>query len=570
MPGNFDNYYQTIFDVISDGVLIIDLQSQNIKYGNHKFFELNKFKYDQIIGKQLSEIFQKDKEAFKKHKNQITEIMELIKANLSTPLIQITIKEIKIENRVKLIVFCKHVTNAHPERKKYRLQSQMKKFPIPLVVYKNKNDNYQIIYQNIAMEKLCNGKITSRTGLPISTKNENKHNFKIIIHKCLTEKNIVRKNYHLIDSKKNDFYFDAVFIYTPPDMVIVQLQDITAKKKTEISLIESEKKFRSLFDLSPVGFALNRLDDGKFIEGNQALFNSIGYTEEEFRDLSYWDITPGEYEKQEQEQLKSLNEIGEYGPYTKEYIHKDGHHFPVLLKGIRSTDSKGDRFIFSIVQDMTEKHSTQKSIESLGKIIDESLNEIYIFDASTFKFLYVNKGGIQNLGFTKEELLKLTPIDIKPEFNLDSFTSKLQPLISKQSDEIVFSTQHKRKDNSVYEVEIYLQLSSYNNKNAFIAIALDITKRKQSEAQLSKLSKAVEQSPNAIFITGLNGTIEYANQKFEELNGFTKEEYLGKSPSILKSGLTPEIVYKDLWDSLTRGKDWFQDICNKRKDGSTY
>jgi|GEM_PF-7123482 len=92
--------------------------------------------------------------------------------------------------------------------------------------------------------------------------------------------------------------------------------------------IANELDFRALFDICPVGFALNRLSNGEFLQGNQALFDIAGYSKDEFMHLSYWDITPQKYEAQEQAALKQLHDEGAYGPYYKEYIHKKGIWYP--------------------------------------------------------------------------------------------------------------------------------------------------------------------------------------------------------------------------------------------------
>jgi len=130
--------------------------------------------------------------------------------------------------------------------------------------------------------------------------------------------------------------------------------DITDRKQMETALRASEQKFRGMFELSPVGMALNYLGTGQFIDVNQSLLESIGYSKEEFAELTYWDITPRDYEPQEQEQLRSLRESARYGPYAKEYIRRNGERFPVLLHGMLLDGPNGQPMIFSIVQDISE------------------------------------------------------------------------------------------------------------------------------------------------------------------------------------------------------------------------
>ena len=131
--------------------------------------------------------------------------------------------------------------------------------------------------------------------------------------------------------------------------------EIVTRLEAEKTIVESEGKFRNIYALSPFGIALNDLNTGDFIGGNPALCNFTGYTEDELKSLSYWELTPEEYAKKEEEQLNLLNTTGRYGPYEKEYIHKEGHRFPVLLEGVLMNDSSGNAIIFSVVQDITSR-----------------------------------------------------------------------------------------------------------------------------------------------------------------------------------------------------------------------
>lgn len=98
----------------------------------------------------------------------------------------------------------------------------------------------------------------------------------------------------------------------------------------------------------------------------------------------------------------------------------------------------------------------------------------------------------------------------------------------------------------------------------------DITNTKQVTSSLLKLSLAVEQSPNSIVITDLEGNIEYVNSIFTTITGYTKEEVLGKNPSILKSDQTPQSTYDDMWQHLIRGETWHGELINRKKDQSIY
>jgi PAS domain S-box-containing protein len=97
--------------------------------------------------------------------------------------------------------------------------------------------------------------------------------------------------------------------------------------------------------------------------------------------------------------------------------------------------------------------------------------------------------------------------------------------------------------------------------------------QKQLEAQnaeLRKLSQAVEQSASVVIITDPEGRIEYANPRFEATTGYAIAEALGQNPRILKSGAHSDAYYQELWKTITSGQTWQGELCNKRKDGRLY
>ncbi len=85
-----------------------------------------------------------------------------------------------------------------------------------------------------------------------------------------------------------------------------------------------------------------------------------------------------------------------------------------------------------------------------------------------------------------------------------------------------------------------------------------------------KLSCAVEQSPCAVIVTDIKGNTEYINPRFTQLTSYTSEEVLGENPRILKSGEKSPEEYRKLWDTITSGKEWRGEFCNRKKNGSIY
>ncbi len=101
-------------------------------------------------------------------------------------------------------------------------------------------------------------------------------------------------------------------------------------------------------------------------------------------------------------------------------------------------------------------------------------------------------------------------------------------------------------------------------------ISLDITDKKQAEAEVFKLVQAIEQSPISMLITDLHGNIEFANRSFFDTSGYSRDEVIGQNPSFLKSGKTPSSTYQSLKETLKAGQVWKGEFLNQRKDGVEY
>jgi len=101
-------------------------------------------------------------------------------------------------------------------------------------------------------------------------------------------------------------------------------------------------------------------------------------------------------------------------------------------------------------------------------------------------------------------------------------------------------------------------------------LARTVDQHRRSEQQLSRLSLAVEQSPNTIFITDLHGRIEYVNECFTRITGYGKKEAIGRTAGLIKSGETPESVYHDMWNTISAGGVWRGVLRNQRKNGELY
>lgn len=166
----------------------------------------------------------------------------------------------------------------------------------------------------------------------------------------------------------------------------------------------------------------------------------------------------------------------------------DGTELCLRTSKVPLKDQEGTIFgVMGCYEDVTERKSIELRALHFGQILEGSLNEIYIFDPDSLKFIEVNRGARNNLGYSLEELRELTPLDIKPAHTTETFDKLISPLRTGKKGMVEFETFHKRKDGSTYPVEVHLQLSTFGDQQTFVAMILDITERKNMENSIQTL-----------------------------------------------------------------------------------
>lgn len=178
-------------------------------------------------------------------------------------------------------------------------------------------------------------------------------------------------------------------------------------------IVNQAQKFSTFYMMSPVAIALNRVEDGAFLEANPALYQLLGYTPQEFANLTYWDVTPQKYRDDEERQLQDLNKRGRYGPYEKHYINKNGDWIPVLLNGVLIKNPEGELQIWSIIQDISER----KRIEQLkNEFVSTVSHELRTPLTSISAALRMVLGGM--LGAVPEKIQEILTVAAKNSHRL--------------------------------------------------------------------------------------------------------------------------------------------------------
>ena len=268
-------------------------------------------------------------------------------------------------------------------------------------------------------------------------------------------------------------------------------EDITKRKHAEQALQTSELYNRMLFNQSPIGLALCRMN-GELVDINATYAQIIGYPIDKALQLSYWDITPTKYTEDEQHQVKTLKITGHYGPYEKEYIHKNGHLIPVRLSG-KLLEKDGETFILSGVEDITEQKKTEEALRESDANLIKGQEIAHIgnwkLDPETGKLT------------SSDELLRILGLTIN-EIGFDAFVKTIHP---EDREATLTFIQEGIEEEAPWEIEHRLQLKDGTEKwvhtagepkldengktTHVIGIVQDITDRKLIDKILRRTQK---------------------------------------------------------------------------------
>ena len=230
-----------------------------------------------------------------------------------------------------------------------------------------------------------------------------------------------------------------------------------------------------------------------------------------------------------------------------------------------------------IETDITERKAAEERLREaslFGAMLEESLNEIYVVDAETLKFVDVNRGARENLGYTLEDLREMNAADITAELTPERIAEISEALKSGTEKKVRFETQNRRKDGSVYDVEVHAQVAP-GDPSRLVAFILDITERKAAEARLREagvFGAMIEDSFNEVFF------IDPRTTKFVGANRGAREN-LGYSLNELKQmdslQVLPDLDARDLRQIAERLYSGVEEKVyvatrHSRKDGTFY
>jgi len=271
--------------------------------------------------------------------------------------------------------------------------------------------------------------------------------------------------------------------------------------------------------------------------------------------------------------ISSLDKTGKWvGEYTAR--KKDGSTFIANANATILHDETGKKVGYqSSVQDITDRKKAEEMLQESEKkyrTLLETTSEGCWMIGPERKTMEVNESLCKMLGYSQDEIIGKTPFDFVDDENRKIFVEQTSKISTTphRSYEITL----KKKNGK--DLPTYFNATTIRDESGVVqgsfALITDVTEKKQIEEERNRLAVCIEQSVESVFITDRDGRIQYINPAFERVTGYSREETIGQTPRILKSGKHDALFYKQMWHTLTSGNTWHGRITNRKKDGSFY
>jgi PAS domain S-box-containing protein len=238
-------------------------------------------------------------------------------------------------------------------------------------------------------------------------------------------------------------------------------------------------------------------------------------------------------------------------------------HTPGLIASVRAGEPMGAA--------LAEKVSLMRS-ERFREVFTRAPLGIAWTESATGRFREVNPRFAEIVGRTAEQLVGVDWMSITHPDDLPENLCGVAAMHAGEINSFSMDKRYLRPDGSIVWVNVSVAPANsmpWGNR-CHLCTIVDITERKRLEQSLRNQSMAVEQSPVTIVITDPEGNIEFVNPMFTELTGYSREEVLGKKPSILQSGLVEPQIYQKLWETISSGFIWEGEFANKKKSGELF
>ncbi|MFC7021307.1 MULTISPECIES: PAS domain S-box protein [Haloarcula] len=317
----------------------------------------------------------------------------------------------------------------------------------------------------------------------------------------------------------------------------------------------------------PEGAAVLDTETGDVVAANDRCARLCGHTPSSLEGESFRSLAPDDWVPEAD--LKTLVERAHDGRATFEWrIARPDASTVTLACAMKVDEADGHAVVTARERTGRQGRGREPAATPLdGRELLEELDAAAFVVGADGTFREVNGAAVDRLGYSRSELLSMGPADIRPSEDADYRAERPD---APEADAGVVETTYVTESGETVPVEVSVGAVTYRGERASLRVARDVSEREARTRRLRIFEQAVEQAGHAVYITDVDGTIEYVNPEFERLTGYEAADVLGETPAVLSSGIEDETYYEALWETILDGDVWEEEIENERADGGRY
>ncbi|SFL09761.1 PAS domain S-box-containing protein/diguanylate cyclase (GGDEF) domain-containing protein [Mesorhizobium albiziae] len=274
-------------------------------------------------------------------------------------------------------------------------------------------------------------------------------------------------------------------------------------------------------------------DQSRFVMLNRSMCDFMGHSYEELAGKTDYDFVPKEHADVFQQVDRLVLETGEVNENEEVMLGPDGEIRTLVTRKARASLPNGARFVVGCISDITKLKEHEASLQLL---FEENPIPMWVFDRASSRFLAVNQAAVEHYGYTREQFLSKSILEIRPAEDREPF---LQVLGTGEGSYCTGRTwRHIKADGSLIDIVAYSKGIEYDGRPAVMVAVVDVTERKRAEDDLRRtrefLDTVIENIPVMLFAKeAREHRYVLMNRAGEELLGIPREELIGKTDSDL-------------------------------------
>ena len=352
---------------------------------------------------------------------------------------------------------------------------------------------------------------------------------------------------------------------------------IRLAEKMNRDLIESESRFRALYENVPVGVVAIDPGSGLISEVNPKLKFLTGYHANDLKGMNPVDLTYPEDRPETGEKLAEMRG-GEISGFRieKRCVKKDGSVFWAEIMATAIRDEKGHiSRVIAIVNDIDERKRWESALKAseqrFQEIIDLMPVALFVKDCSS-RIMLMNRACEEQWGMIFSDLQGTDGSRFFPPEQMNHFLAKDREIfeggVPVDFEEPIWND--RLKENRIvhtYKKPVY---DEQGKPIYLIGMTVDVTEQKQKEEELRLAAIVFDIADEAVMITDSENRVLRVNPSFTAITGYGAEEVFGRTPSLLSSGGHDKAFYQALWEKVEKEGAWQGEVWDRRKDGEVY